>query len=135
MEKSESNIIEIIEQSIGESFIEAQKKDMFFYKDFSTYDIKISIDSEKIGRVFENLISNSIKYGRDGTKIDIHVDEDESEVNIKIKNYMEKDEFDDIKSVFNRFYRGDVSRNSKIDGSGLGLAIAKDCLLYTSRCV
>ncbi len=128
LEKSESNIIEIIEQSIGESFIEAQKKDMFFYKDFSTYDIKISIDSEKIGRVFENLISNSIKYGRDGTKIDIHVDEDESEVNIKIKNYMEKDEFDDIKSVFNRFYRGDVSRNSKIDGSGLGLAIAKDII-------
>ena len=41
---------------------------------------------------------------------------------------MEKDEFDDIKSVFNRFYRGDVSRNSKIDGSGLGLAIAKDII-------
>lgn len=128
LEKSDANIIEIMEQSIGELFIEAQKKDMFFYKDFSSSDIRASIDSEKIGRVFENLISNSIKYGLNGTRIDIHVDDDEKQVNVRIKNYIEKDKFDDIKYVFNRFYRGDVSRNSKIDGSGLGLAIAKDII-------
>ena len=101
---------------------------MHFSKDFSASDIKISIDSEKIGRVFENLLNNSIKYGVDGTEIYINVKSEEDSVRITIKNYMEKDKFDDIKSVFNRFYRGDSSRNSKIDGSGLGLAIAKDII-------
>lgn len=128
LEKSEINIIEVIEQSIGELFAEANKKNMHFSKDFSASDIKISIDSEKIGRVFENLLNNSIKYGVDGTEIYINVKSEEDSVRITIKNYMEKDKFDDIKSVFNRFYRGDSSRNSKIDGSGLGLAIAKDII-------
>lgn len=128
LEKSEINLIEVIEQSIGELFTEANKKNMNFSKDFSSSDIKISIDSEKIGRVFENLLNNSIKYGVDGTEIYIYVKGYEDSVMITIKNYMEKDNFDDIKSVFNRFYRGDASRNSKIDGSGLGLAIAKDII-------
>lgn len=126
LEKSEVNVIEIIEQSIGELFIEAQKRNMNFKKEFKTSKVILSIDSIKLGRVFENLLSNAVKYGVEGTDVCLNLMESKEDVTIVIENEVTKEVCEDTLKLFERFYRGDKSRNSQVSGSGLGLAISKN---------
>ena len=79
----------------------------------------------KIGRVFENILSNSIKYGLENSSVLIDINESVEEVIISIENEIEQESLEDVDKIFNRFYRGNESRNSEVSGSGLGLAIAK----------
>ena len=123
--KSNVNIIEIIEQSIGELYIEAIKRNITFNKKYDYSNITLNIDSMKIGRVFENILSNSIKYGLENSSVLIDINESVEEVIISIENEIEQESLEDVDKIFNRFYRGNESRNSEVSGSGLGLAIAK----------
>nr|WP_315066073.1 HAMP domain-containing sensor histidine kinase [uncultured Clostridium sp.] len=126
LNKSEVNVVEILEQSIGELFIEAQKKNMNFKKEFEMSKVILNVDSSKLGRVFENLLSNAVKYGIQGTDIYVSLSDcDECSI-IVFKNEIASEISGDILMLFDRFYRGDKSRNSKISGSGLGLAISKN---------
>ena len=126
LEKSEADIIEIIEQSIGELFIEAQKRNMKLKKEFETSKVNLNIDCNKLGRVFENLLSNAVKYGVEGTDIYIYLIESDEDVTIVFENEVTKEACEDTLKLFERFYRGDKSRNSQVSGSGLGLAISKN---------
>lgn len=126
LNKSEVNIVEILEQSIGELFIEAQKKNMNLKKQFEISKIMLNVDSSKLGRVFENLLSNAVKYGIQSTDIYVDLIESNEAVTVLFKNEVTGDISEDILRLFDRFYRSDKSRNSKVNGSGLGLAIAKN---------
>ncbi|VYT87317.1 HAMP domain-containing protein [Clostridium tertium] len=125
MNKCNVNIIEIIEQSIGELYIEAAKKHITFDKKYEYTNISFYIDSMKIGRVFENILSNSVKYGLEDSSVLIDILEEKDEVLISFENEIEQESLEDIDKIFNRFYRSNESRNSEVSGSGLGLAIAK----------
>ncbi|EHJ00957.1 integral membrane sensor signal transduction histidine kinase [Clostridium sp. DL-VIII] len=126
LNKSEVNVVEILEQSIGELFIEAQKKNMNFKKEFKMSKVILNVDSSKLGRVFENLLSNAVKYGIEGTDIYVNSIDCNEYATIAFKNEMASEISGDILMIFDRFYRGDKSRNSKVSGSGLGLAISKN---------
>ncbi len=108
-----------------------------FYPDFSEHQLTpvISIsdpqlytkaDGQLIARVFDNLISNAVKYGKDGGQIKIEVLGDEETITIKIRNYGTTISKEDLPYIFNKFYRSDSSRSSSTGGTGLGLAIAKN---------
>ncbi|MDO5517341.1 MAG: HAMP domain-containing sensor histidine kinase [Clostridium sp.] len=129
LEKNNINIVEILEQSIGELFIEAKDKNMHIKKNFPISNLILNVDSMKIGRVFENLLSNAVKYGVEGTYIVIELKEESKYVNIIITNTVSEEIFEeDMNNIFQKFYRGDKARNSRAGGSGLGLAIAKDII-------
>ncbi|MCR8845044.1 HAMP domain-containing histidine kinase [Paenibacillus sp. SC116] len=84
----------------------------------------VNADTLKLVRVFENLLSNSMKYGRDGRFIDMVVHSDPVEARVEIVNYGEPIPQTDLPHVFERFYRVDKSRTGDRRGSGLGLAIS-----------
>ena len=89
-------------------------------------DTKIFIngDGQRLYRVFENLISNIVKYSLSNTRvyIQMYVD-DENKVVIIMRNISAYELDFCANEITNRFKRGDSSRST--DGSGLGLAIAK----------
>lgn len=126
LNKSQVNIVEILEQSIGELFIEAQKRNMNFKKEYKTSKVILNVDSSKLGRVFENLLSNAVKYGVEETDIFVNLTEHDEYVTIVFENEVTSEVSDDTLKLFDRFYRDDKSRNSKVSGSGLGLAISKN---------
>lgn len=128
LEKNEANVIEILEQSIGELFIEAQKRNMNFKKEFENNKVILSVDSSKLGRVFENLLSNAVKYGVEGTEVYVNLKKNDEYVTITFENEITEEISEDTLMLFDRFYRGDKSRNSKASGSGLGLAISKSII-------
>lgn len=91
-------------------------------------------DPDKLVRVFENLLTNAMRYGRDGKRIDISVRKEGREAVIDVANYGEPISPADLPYIFERFYRSDKSRTEEAEwgesihggtGSGLGLAIAK----------
>ncbi|MEG0371506.1 MAG: ATP-binding protein [Clostridium sp.] len=101
----------------------------------NSQDVKISLDGKKMSRVFENLITNATKYSLRGTRVYIDVNDFEDRVNISFKN-ISKDKVElDPDEIFNRFTRGDKTRNSEIEGSGLGLAIAKSIVDIHDGCI
>jgi signal transduction histidine kinase len=87
--------------------------------------LRVEADGNKLARVFENLITNSIKYGKDGRYLDIYGREDQDTIAITIVNYGQAISSLDLPFIFERFYRVEKSRSDSDKSSGLGLAIAK----------
>lgn len=125
LEKSSVNIVEILEQSIGEASIDINEKEMIVQKNFSSKIIMANIDSMQMGRVFQNLLNNAIKYGLNKGEIIILASQLENKIYVSFENSTDNLIEDEVNLLFERFYRGDISRNSKVKGSGIGLAIAK----------
>ncbi len=128
LQRSNVNVIEIIEQSIGELYVEAMKKNIVFIKNYEYSNINLYIDSNKIGRVFQNILSNTVKYSVENSNVLIDINEEKNDVIISFENEIEQESLKDVDKIFNRFYRCNESRNSEIPGSGLGLAIAKSII-------
>ncbi|MEX3744230.1 sensor histidine kinase [Lysinibacillus xylanilyticus] len=123
--KQEVCINELLDQLIEELIPQAEENHRSFIKNFSEERIFTTVDSEKIVRVFDNLLMNAIKYSTGDGKIFVSLERQEGNVRICVAN--ESDEFtsEELMNLFERFYKKDQSRTSVAEGSGLGLAIAK----------
>ncbi|MBJ8031814.1 MULTISPECIES: sensor histidine kinase [Bacillus cereus group] len=87
--------------------------------------VQIEVDMKLMIRLMQNVISNSILYGKSGKKIVIEMLVENMNVQIKIKNYGQCISSKDLPYLFEKFYRGEKSRNAHTGGKGMGLAIAK----------
>ena len=114
-------------EQLGASFeLEAQKKGMVIHLDEPTTPLMIEADPELLARVFNNLLTNALKYGSDGKNIFINLTQiSETEAEITIANDGAKIPTEALGQVFERFYRVEESRSRKTGGTGLGLAIAQ----------
>ncbi len=111
-----------------------------FYPSFAEYHLEyefvtsnataiIKADGNLLARAFANLISNAIKYGKDGKNILITLSKNEAGVIITVKNYGDIIPAEDLERIFQRFFRVETSRSSETGGSGLGLAIAQSIIV------
>lgn len=85
-------------------------------------------DRDKIQQVFMNLISNSIKYGKENGSTSIKFYDMEKNMLIEVADDGIGIEEDSLDRLFERFYRVDKNRSREIGGTGLGLAIVKHIL-------
>jgi signal transduction histidine kinase len=84
---------------------------------------------DQIKQVVSNLIGNALNYTHVGDiKIATSVDEDEKHVCIYVNDTGDGIEPEDLKHIFERFYRGRKAGQSTIPGSGLGLAICQEII-------
>lgn len=88
-------------------------------------EIPAKIDVEKMVRVFDNILSNAEKYSVKPSDIIVEARGQLDYIYIAISNKSEHIEQNKLNKIFEKFYRGDISRSNKIEGSGLGLAISK----------
>ena len=126
IKKEKINLTLLINQVIDEFFpiLKEQNKKINFPIE---KDIFIEADSIKMARVFNNLIKNAINYSYENTSINIDIKE-EKELIINISNKSKTITKEQLDKIFDKFYRVDYSRNTKLGGSGLGLAIAKEII-------
>ena len=82
-------------------------------------------DRDKIQQVFMNLISNSIKYGKEGGKTRVRFFDMNENMMIEVADDGIGIDEDALPRLFERFYRVDKNRSREIGGTGLGLAIVK----------
>lgn len=84
----------------------------------------INIDMERMSQVLDNLILNAFRYTPKGGTVSLMADSVDDKVNIRVKDTGRGISEEDLPHIFDRFYRGDKSRQHNGE-SGLGLAIAK----------
>lgn len=92
-------------------------------------DAFVLADGKKMSRVFENLVSNILKYSMPNTRVYISAERSGDGIRAELKNISAYPLDFDPEEITGRFVRGDTSRST--EGNGLGLAIAKS---YTEAC-
>ena len=87
----------------------------------------VFMDTQAIGRVLNNLISNALRHTPVGGEIRVHARRVGKGVELSVRDTGEGIPSQDIPHIFERFYRGDASRSRSrgTGGAGLGLAIAR----------
>jgi signal transduction histidine kinase len=85
----------------------------------------VFMDTQAIGRVLNNLISNALRHTPAGGEIRVHAWRTKQGVEVSVRDTGEGIQAQDIPHIFERFYRGEKSRNRDTGGAGLGLAIAR----------
>jgi len=85
-------------------------------------------DAQRIYQVMVNLISNAIKYTKKEGQVVVYFENESDELRVYVKDYGRGIPGEDIGRIFERFYRGDKSRQRHEGGSGLGLAITKSLI-------
>lgn len=116
----------MLEQVAASYELEANKKGMAIHVDVPAEPLVIEADGEKLARVFNNLVSNALKYGAGGKNIYLKaMPVSEKELKVTIANDGEPIPQKSLEQVFDRFYRAESSRSRETGGSGLGLAIAQ----------
>lgn len=83
-------------------------------------------DSEKLARVFNNILKNAIAYSYSGTDIQVSAEKKEDKVMIAVSNHGKTIPAHKLEMIFEKFFRLDEARRTNTGGAGLGLAIAKD---------
>lgn len=103
----------------------AEKGITIRFKSNSNKSYNVQADREAIRQVLNNLITNAVKYGKDGGTIRVGIYDVDSNVLIEVTDDGIGIEEQHVKHVFDRFYRADKSRSRNQGGSGLGLSIVK----------
>jgi two-component system phosphate regulon sensor histidine kinase PhoR len=88
----------------------------------------VKADRSDLDRVFMNLISNGIKYNRDGGTLVVELGREDGFVRIGVKDSGIGMTPDEVKNLFQEFYRVRNSKTSGISGTGLGLATVRRVL-------
>lgn len=128
LNKMDINLVELVGQIVATFEYSFNRAEMESRLRFSEERLMVNADPEKLVRAFENLLSNAIKYGKEGHFVDIITKLEDNMAVVQVINYGEPIPSFHLPYIFDRFYRADESRNSKIGGSGLGLAITKNII-------
>ncbi len=89
---------------------------------------EINVDPNRMNQVFENLIDNALRYTHSGGQIKLAAHFTGEAVEFRAQDNGQGISDHDLPYIFDRFYRGDPSRNRQNGGSGLGLAITKSII-------
>lgn len=115
-------------KDIAEEYaIDVSEAGFIFKAELADESMQIVGDRNKLKRVLDNLISNAMKYNREGGTITLSQQSDGKGVFILVSDTGTGIAQTDLSKVFDGFYRGDKAR-SNIKGNGLGLAIAKQII-------
>ncbi|HZP64279.1 MAG TPA: ATP-binding protein [Terriglobales bacterium] len=83
-------------------------------------------DPEDLQLVWSNLLENAVRYSPEGGSVEIKIEQTNGgPARITVEDHGSGIPADELPHIFDRFYRGDPSRNRATGGFGLGLAIAK----------
>jgi len=83
-------------------------------------------DHDRMIQILVNLLINALKYTPEQGEVRIHAEDEAEHIVIQVKDSGTGIPPEHLPYIFERFYRGDKSRNRKTGGSGLGLTIVKE---------
>lgn len=106
---------------------QVNEKNTHLYFNFDENIKHIYSDANKIKQIIKNLLSNSLKFVKDGS-IYLDVKDEDKYVTIQVKDEGIGIDSDKLEHIFDRFKQADSSTTRKYGGTGLGLAICKELL-------
>ena len=97
-------------------------------REFTTRDIYVDVDRDRITQVVENLLNNAMKYSPDGSDILVRIKETHKSIIFSITDQGLGIPQQSLPHLFERFYRVDKARSREQGGTGLGLALSKEII-------
>lgn len=119
----ELDIVALLRQTLGEFEEKTEEKGLDIRLTSDQEKIKCYLDGRRTYRIFENIMTNIVKYAMEGSRVYIDLEAQEDRVSLVFKNIASYEMNFDAAEITERFMRGDKARHT--EGSGLGLAIAK----------
>ncbi|MED1116814.1 HAMP domain-containing sensor histidine kinase, partial [Bacillus paramycoides] len=127
LQKEEFPIESLVQSIVDKHKIELESKGIHMQVDFNTDNSIVYADINKMRMVFQNLISNAIKYTTN-QNIKITLEEKNDVVYFQVQNGIDTEGIKDIDKIWEPFYVLESSRSKEKSGTGLGLAIVKSIL-------
>lgn len=127
LQKEEFPIEPLVQSIIDKHKIELESKELKLQVNYSVGDTIVYADLNKMRMVFQNLISNAIKYTTN-QNIKIILEEKNGIVYFQIQNGIAAEGIKEIDKIWEPFYVLESSRSKEKSGTGLGLAIVKSIL-------
>ena len=90
---------------------------------FTLPDVEINGDPSLLNTVWDNLLTNAIKYNQSNGSIEISIEEKEKSVLVTFEDTGIGMNDKEKERIFDRFYRADTARTRSVEGTGLGLSI------------
>lgn len=125
LELSRVNVTRMLEQVLFEFKPLFQEKNITYTLQGDS-ELMLECDSNKMQRVFDNLLRNAVNYSFENSCLRVTVIQSATQVHISFTNQGNTISPEKLNHLFEQFYRLDSSRASKSGGAGLGLAIAKE---------
>ena len=122
------NIVELVHEIFDLMEMKASEMNINLKLKNESQGVTVVADRNKIQQVLMNLVSNSIKYGKDGGEVVIRFFDMHSNMLIEVSDNGIGIAQESLDRLFERFYRVDKNRSREIGGTGLGLAIVKHIL-------
>lgn len=126
LHRSNIDIVKLVEQMTEEFYPLFMENNLEYTLEQNVYSLILYVDGELIARAVSNLISNAVKYGKDGKAVHIELEKYDSELQIRVTNFGLIIPEESVEHIFDRFYRVESSRSSQTGGTGLGLNIAQE---------
>lgn len=125
--KSQLDIMQLLEDVVTQMRVKGKKYNNEIQ--FTSSQLpKIYGDYDRLKQVFINVIDNAIKYSFPGDIVQIYTEKADDFVVIFIRDFGVGIAEDNLKRIFEPFYRVDKVRSRNLGGSGLGLSIVKDII-------
>lgn len=127
--ENQSILTEVVEFNLSEQIRKCillaegkwQKKSLEFEIDLEEYVVEAN--EELLKQVWINLIDNAIKFSKKSSAISLSAKEEETFVEVAVRNVGKVIPLEQQKKIFNKFYQGDESHSG--EGNGIGLALVK----------
>ena len=126
LSKEKVDLVQLLHQALAEYNDQMKESTLQFRISTPEAPVYAHVDGQKLWRVFENLIGNIFKYALENTRVYISLKPEPNHVILTFKNITKYELGESVDELFERFKRGDTSRQT--EGSGLGLAIAKSII-------
>ena len=122
------NLVELVHEIFDLMEMKASEMNINLKLKNESQGVTVFADRNKIQQVLMNLVSNSIKYGKDGGDVIIRFFDMHNNMLIEVSDNGIGIAQESLDRLFERFYRVDKNRSREIGGTGLGLAIVKHIL-------
>jgi signal transduction histidine kinase len=125
LDLADNSLSDLISDTL-ESFTQlAKRKDVSLKGSVAPGLDPVWMDAPRIGRAINNLVSNALRHTPVGGSVEICASPTPEGVCVEVRDTGEGIPPEDVPYIFERFYRGEKSRNRALGGAGLGLAIAQ----------
>lgn len=123
IDKQPFNISDLLQESVDE----ARLTDLTYHIKLEACDnIVVYADKDKIASVITNILSNAIKYSPKGSEILVNCRQQQNEVIVDIKDEGIGIRNEDVKKLFERYYRVEDAAVKTISGFGIGLFLSAE---------
>lgn len=126
MEMDNFYIDQIIEYICEQLDIDITNKQLHVHKQLSS--IMVVANQHRIEQVLTNFMTNAIRYTTENNNIMVSTIEENERIKVCVENQGAHIMETHLEKIWDRFYRGDMSRQRSQGGTGLGLAISKNIL-------